>query len=76
MNIEAKNKIETAKPIKNASLYVTCRGTGEFYINSMRTDNEILSDGICEKYKEYRVIDVTALINNGKNVLGVITGNS
>lgn len=71
-----RRSFETAKPIKSANLYVTCRGTGEFYINGVRTDNEILSDGICEKYKEYRVVDVTALINNGKNVLGVLTGNS
>ncbi len=63
------------KPVEKAVLYVTCQGAGEFYINSMRTDEEFLSDGICQKYKEYRFVDVTNLIKNGENVIGAISGN-
>ncbi len=70
-----RRKFFTEKPIEKATLFATCRGLGEFYINSVRTDNEILSDGISEKYKEYREIDVTPLIKDGENILGVITGN-
>lgn len=70
-----RRRFTCEKPVTKASLFVTCRGAGEFYINAKRTDNEILSDGISQKYKEYREIDVTPLINNGENVIGVITGN-
>ena len=70
-----RRSFSVEKPVEKATLFVTCQGAGEFYINSVRTDNEILSDGISQKYKEYRQVDVTSLIRNGENVIGAISGN-
>lgn len=70
-----RRSFSVEKPIEKATLFITCQGAGEFYINSVRTDNEILSDGISQKYKEYRQVDVTNLIKMGENVIGAISGN-
>ena len=63
------------KNIKKAELCVSTAGEAEMYINGRRTDQEILSQGICEKYKEYRRLDVTPLLKKGKNAIGAVTGN-
>jgi len=63
------------KPIEKATLAVSARGESEMYINSKRTDEEVLSQGISKEFKEFRTTDVTSLIKQGKNVIGAITAN-
>ncbi len=63
------------KPIEKATLFTCVRGEAEVYINSVRTDDEILSQGAMKDFKEYRATDVTPLIKQGKNVIGAITAN-
>lgn len=63
------------KPVEKATLYVSSRGEAEMYINSVRTDDEILSQGVIKDFKEYHVLNVTPLIKQGKNVIGAITAN-
>lgn len=63
------------KPVKKAELCVSTAGEAELYINGRRTDQDILPQGICEKYKEFRRIEVTPLLRQGSNAIGAITGN-
>lgn len=71
-----RRKFQIIKPVEKATVWVCAQGAAELYINTLRTDNEILSDGICQDFKEYRELDVTGLIRMGENVIGAITGNS
>ncbi len=71
-----RRKFDVLKPVEKAVIFVSAQGAAELYINSLRTDDEVLSDGICQDFKEYREIDVTSLLKNGENVLGAITGNA
>lgn len=64
----------TNKPIR-AVLYTASLGLSEMYLNGCRTDNEVFSQGISQKYREYHAVDVTHLIQSGENVLGAITAN-
>lgn len=61
--------------LKKATLYVSYKGEGESYINGKRTDDDILPQGINEKYNEYRSYDITNLLNKGENTVGFITAN-
>ncbi len=70
-----RRNFSVEKQVERASLFTTCQGLGEFYINSSRTDKELFSDGICQKFKEFRETDVTKLIEIGDNVIGAISGN-
>lgn len=63
------------KEIKSAELCVSTAGEAELYINGQRTDREILPQGICEKYKEFRRLNVTPLLKKGRNAIGAITAN-
>lgn len=58
-----------------AVLCTTSRGLSEMYLNGMRTDPELFSQGISEKYREYHTADVTSIIRQGDNMLGAITAN-
>lgn len=71
-----RRKFQINKQVEKAVIYVSAQGAAELYINSVRTDDEILSDGVIRDFKEYRQIDVTSLLKNGENVIGAITGNA
>lgn len=58
-----------------ATLFVSDAGESEAYINGERTDCEVFPQGINEKYREYRELDVTHLIKTGENAIGFITAN-
>lgn len=58
-----------------AVLCTTSRGLSEMYLNGMRTDSELFSQGISDKYREYHTADVTSIIRQGDNMLGAITAN-
>jgi alpha-L-rhamnosidase len=70
-----RKAFEVTGTVEKALLYASTQGLSEAYINGMRTDDEVFSDGVCETVKEFHVFDVTLLIKTGKNVLGAITGN-
>ncbi len=56
-------------------MYVSYKGKGENNINGVRADEDILPQGINEKYREYREYDITALLKMGENTVGFITAN-
>lgn len=61
--------------ISSASLAVFSEGEAELYINGKKISEEFLSQGIMERYSEYRVYDVKDYLNEGENVISAITGN-
>ncbi len=61
--------------VTGAILHTTSLGLAEMYLNGVRTDDELFSQGISEKYREYHTVDVTGLLREGRNVLGALTGN-
>ena len=64
------------KPVKKAIFTKSARGEAETYLNALRTDNDVFSQGVADDFKEYQEFDVTSLIKQGKNSLCAITGNT
>ena len=65
------------KKIASATAYITAHGLYEAQINGKRVGDYYLTPG-WTSYKnrlQYQVYDVTNLLQNGNNVIGVITGN-
>ncbi len=63
------------KPL-SATLYLACAGDAIVFINSKKATDALFLQGNLTKYKEYVALDVTPLILQGENVIGVLTGNS
>ena len=65
------------KKIKRARLYVTGLGFYEAYLNGKRVGNNVLSPAKTpyHKYILYDTYDVTPLLQEGKNALGLHLGN-
>jgi len=71
-----RTKFDAPKKVKRAILWGIGLGVGEFYINGKRTDENYL-DPPATNYEEtilYRALDVTSLVNKGKNCLAVLLG--
>jgi alpha-L-rhamnosidase len=66
-----------SKTVQSARLYVTCHGLYEVHINGKRVGNEYLTPGWTSYNKrlQYQVYDVTALLKNGNNAVGVTLGD-
>jgi alpha-L-rhamnosidase len=66
-----------SKTIQSARLYVTCHGLYEVHINGGRVGNDYLTPGWTSYNKriQYQVYDVTALLKNGNNAIGVTLGD-
>lgn len=60
------------KTVKKARLYVTARGTYQFFINGRRVGDDFLNPGSTQFNKThfYQTYDVTALLRNGRNAMG------
>lgn len=65
------------KKVVSATAYVTAHGMYEAQINGKRVGDHYLAPGWTsyKKRLQYQVYDVTALLANGNNAIGVITGN-
>lgn len=65
------------KPVKAARLYISGLGYYEAYINGNRVGDRVLEPGWTNYGKEilYSTYDVTSLLQEGKNAIGVMLGN-
>lgn len=64
-------------PVESARLYATCHGVYEATINGRKPDDRLFAPEYTsyDKYLCYQVYDVTSLIHEGKNVLGMHVGD-
>jgi alpha-L-rhamnosidase len=65
------------KKIRQARLYVTAHGLYQVEINGQKTGDEVFTPGWTSYRKriQYQTWDVTGLLREGKNALGVTLGN-
>lgn len=72
-----RKAFDVSKSIQSARLYVTALGAYAMEINGKSASPFILPPGRTEYKKRvpYHVLDVTALLQNGKNVVGAILGD-
>ena len=72
-----RKEFTTGKKIVSAIAYITAHGMYEARINGKRVGDAYLTPGWTsyKKRLQYQVYDVTPLLNNGKNAIGVTLGN-
>ncbi|CAN5732509.1 glycoside hydrolase family 78 protein [soil metagenome] len=72
-----KKEFSVKKKLAGARLYISGMGYYEAYLNGKKIGNHVLDPGFTTyiKQAQYVVYDVTALINKGTNVTGVMLGN-
>lgn len=65
------------KKIKSALAYITAKGLYEANINGQRVSDSYFAPGWTSyrKHLQYQVYDVTAVLKNGANAIGVTLGN-
>lgn len=72
-----RKEIELHGPVAEARAYVTAAGLFELYVNGEKAGDHIL-DPLYTRFDRrnlYVTLDVTGLINQGPNALGVVLGN-
>jgi len=72
-----RKQFSSTKKIASATVYITAHGMYEAQINGKRVGDAYLTPGWTsyKKRLQYQVYDVTNLVTNGNNAIGVITGN-
>jgi alpha-L-rhamnosidase len=72
-----RKEFSSNKKITSATAYITAHGLYEAYINGKRIGDAYLTPGWTsyKKRLQYQTYDVTTLINNGNNAIGVMLGN-
>jgi alpha-L-rhamnosidase len=72
-----RREIRLPKTIQSARAYVTGLGLYEFFINGQRVGDHVLSPAKTpyQKYVLYDTYDVTTLLKQGNNALGIHLGN-
>jgi alpha-L-rhamnosidase len=72
-----RKEFRTEKPIKKATIYVTCHGLYHLQLNGKTVGNEMLTPGWTSYHKrlQYQTYDVAEQITAGRNALGVILGD-
>lgn len=72
-----RRTVNIPKAIKRARLYATARGFYNFYINGKRAGDGYMNPGWTDfRYRiMYNTYDVTAMLQQGKNGLGIELGN-
>lgn len=65
------------KEVAQATAYISGLGLSELYVNGRKAGSDVLSPGLTEYDKRvfYVTHDVTDLVRQGKNAVGVILGN-
>ncbi len=69
-----RHDFDVSKPVKSARIYSTALGTYEVFLNGKRVSNDLFAPGWTD-YRErvtYQTYDVTPLLGQGKNALGVL----
>ncbi|MDD4778077.1 MAG: family 78 glycoside hydrolase catalytic domain [Fermentimonas sp.] len=72
-----RKPFELAKNIERAVLYISGQGLYEAYINGKKVSDDVLAPTV-SWYPDrvyYNIYDVTSLVKNKQNILGVILGN-
>ena len=64
-------------PVQSARLYITARGLYEAWLNGERVGDQVFTPGYTpyDKMLQYQVYDVTPMLREGENVVGVILGD-
>lgn len=72
-----RKEFSTTKKIKSAALFITAHGLYEAEINGQRVGNYYFTPGWTSYNKrlQYQEYDVTSLLQNGKNAMGVTLGD-
>jgi hypothetical protein len=72
-----RKEFEVNKKVQEATLYITGLGQYEASINGQKVGNSFLSPGWTnyDKTVLYNVYDVTSIVRQGRNAIGVIVGN-
>jgi len=72
-----RKQFSTTKKIVSATAYITAHGMYEAQINGKRVGEAYLTPGWTSYNKrlQYQVYDVTGLLQNGANAIGVMVGN-
>ncbi len=63
--------------VRSARAYITSHGLYEMYLNGRRVGDEVLTPGWTsyDDHIQYQTYDVTPLLRNGRNAVGVILGD-
>jgi alpha-L-rhamnosidase len=71
-----RKQFNASKKIVSARVYATARGLYELYINGNKVGDQQLTPGWTEYKKrlQYQVYDVTAMLQQGDNVIGAMLG--
>jgi alpha-L-rhamnosidase len=72
-----RKQFSTSKKIKSARAYITSHGLYEAFINGKRVGDSYLTPGWTSYNKrlQYQVYDITSLLLQGSNVVGVVLGS-
>ncbi len=72
-----RHEVTLTKVIKSARAYITGLGYYEFFINGKRVGDHVLAPAKTpyQKYVLYDTYDVTALLKQGENAMGIHLGN-
>lgn len=72
-----RQMVKLAKEVKKARLYATCHGVYHLTVNAKRPDNREFAPE-CTVYRDYlcyQTYDVTSLVRQGDNVIGMHVGD-
>jgi len=69
-----RKEFTVGKPIMKAITYVTCHGLYEISLNGGKVGDDLFTPGWTSYHKrlQYQIYDVTAMLQNGENAVGVI----
>ena len=72
-----RKQFTVSKKIVSARAYATAHGLYELYLNGRKAGNQALTPGWTEYKKrlQYQVYDVTAMLQQGDNVIGAMLGD-
>jgi alpha-L-rhamnosidase len=72
-----RREFRLEKPIRRARLHAAARGIYEPYLNGVRVGDDVLAPGWTDYRKrvQYQTYDVTGLLAEGQNALGVVLGD-
>lgn len=72
-----RKEFQLSKKIKSATLFITSHGMYEAFLNGERVGNDYLTPGWTSYNKrlQYQVYDLTEMVSQGKNAIGVQLGN-
>ncbi len=72
-----RKEFTSASKIKRATAFISGLGLYELYLNGKKAGNDVLAPAPADYRKSafYNTYDVTALVQQGKNAIGVVVGN-